>query len=256
MILAAGLGTRLRPLTERVPKPLVEVAGHPLIAYGFGLLRAAGIRDVVVNLHHRRERVAAALGDGSRFGVRIHYSLEETLLDTGGGIRHAAALLDEIAATDGDPRGPIVIANSDAISEIPVAAVVAFHRERRALVTLALRDDARAEAYGTFGVDHRGRIRRFVGEQRSASDGSGLRDLMFASLHVIDRSVIDRMPSGRAFGTMSELYPGLFRAGEPFFGFVYGGRWLTVDTAEDLANAQAALGRDGLPRYMRDLPVG
>jgi NDP-sugar pyrophosphorylase family protein len=251
MILAAGLGTRLRPLTETTPKALVEVAGHPIIAYGLGLLREHGISDVVVNLHHLSDRVVAALGDGSRFGVRIHYSLESVLLDTGGGIRHAAPLLDEIGRRSGCERGPIVIANSDVITEIPVGEVLRFHRERGALVTLVLRDDPRAASYGLFGIDGDGRIRRFLGEGAPAQ---GLRELMFASLHVIERSVIDRMPPRQAFGTMRDFYPELFRAGEPFYGFEYTGRWLTADTPEDLAATAEALRRQGLPGYMRGLP--
>ena len=144
MILAAGLGTRLRPLTVRTPKPLIEVAGHPLIAYGIGLLRSHGIEDVVVNLHHLGEQVVRALGDGASLGVRLHYSLETELLDTGGGIRQAAPLFEQIGRERGDPRGPIVIANSDVISEIPVSDVVRMHRERGALVTMVLRPDPRA----------------------------------------------------------------------------------------------------------------
>ena len=195
MILAAGLGTRLRPLTVRTPKPLIEVAGHPLIAYGIGLLRSHGIEDVVVNLHHLGEQVVRALGDGASLGVRLHYSLETELLDTGGGIRQAAPLFEQIGRERGDPRGPIVIANSDVISEIPVSDVVRMHRERGALVTMVLRPDPRAAGYGLFGIDEAGRIRRFLGE---GSDDPSLREMMFASLHVIDPSVIDRMPAGVA----------------------------------------------------------
>jgi len=250
MILAAGRGSRLRPLTDRTPKPLVEIAGHPLIAYGLGLLRSEGVRDVVVNLHHLGERVVAALGDGARFGVRIHYSLESTLLDTGGGIRHAAPLLDEIGRATGDTGGPIVILNSDVVCEIPVRDVVAFHRARRALVTLVLRDDPRAAEYGVFGIDRDGRIRRFLG---AGDPDPALRELMFASLQVIEPSVIERMPEGRPFGTMRDLYPALFAAGEPFYGYVYPGRWFTADTAADVERAGDALRRDGLPAYMRDL---
>jgi len=95
MILAAGLGTRLRPLTDHTPKPLVEVAGVPLIAYGLCLLRDAGIRDVVVNLHHLGERVMSGLGDGSRYGVRIAYSHEPKALETAGGIVQALHLLGD-----------------------------------------------------------------------------------------------------------------------------------------------------------------
>ncbi len=251
MILAAGRGMRLRPLTDHTPKPLLEVGGHPLLAYGLGLLRAAGIEDVVVNLHHLGERIASALGDGAGYGVRIHYSTETTLLDTGGGIRHACGLLDEIGRSAGDDRSPIVVLNGDVISEIPVGEVLRLHRERAALVTMVLREDPRAAHYGLFAVDQDGRIRRFLGE---GDPDTTLPELMFASLHVIDRSVIDRMPQGCAFGTMRDLYPRLFRAGERFAGFVYRGRWLTADTPEDLARTQAELHRSGLPGYMHGLP--
>ncbi len=247
MILAAGLGTRLRPLTETTPKPLVEVAGHPLVAYGIGLLRAAGIEDVVVNLHHLGDQVVRALGDGSRLGVRLHYSPEATLLDTGGGIRQAAPIFERIGRERGDPDGPIVIANSDVISEIPVADVVRVHRERGALVTMVLRPDPRAAGYGLFGIDGEGRIRRFLGE---GDPDPSLREFMFGSLHVIEPRVIDRMPEGRPFGTMRDLYPVLFREGERFEGFVYDGPWWTADTAADLAATSEAL-RRGLPSYMR-----
>lgn len=247
MILAAGLGTRLRPLTETTPKPLVEVAGHPLIAYAIGLLRESGVEDVVVNLHHLGDQVVRALGDGSALGVRIHWSPEETLLDTGGGIRQAAPIFERIGRERGDPGGPIVIANSDVISEIPVADVVRRHRERGALVTMVLRADPRAAGYGLFGIDATDRIRRFLGE---GDPDPTLRELMFGSLHVIDPRVLDRMPQGRPFGTMRDLYPVLFREGGRFEGFVYEGPWWTADTAADLAATSEAL-RRGLPSYMR-----
>ena len=89
MILAAGFGSRLRPLTDRMPKPLIDVAGKPLIAYSLALLRAAGIREVIINLHHRGEDIRAALGDGAAYGMAITYSVEEPILDTGGAIRRA-----------------------------------------------------------------------------------------------------------------------------------------------------------------------
>lgn len=252
MILAAGLGTRLRPLTDQTPKPLIEVAGHPLIAYGLGLLRQHGIRDVVVNLHHLSGRVVEALGDGRRFGVRIHYSLESELLDTGGGIRHAAPLLDQIGRASGTQGSPIVIVNSDVVSEIPIDRVLRLHRERSAKVTLVLRDDPRAAEYGLFGIDASGRVRRFLGEGAPAT---GLRQLMFGSLQVIDPSLIDRMPADRAFGTMREFYPALFRAGEPFYGYVYEGRWFTVDNPTDLAAANDGLRGAGRLDYMAELPL-
>lgn len=247
MILAAGLGTRLRPLTDRVPKPLVPVAGMPLVLYGIGLLRSEGLRDIVLNLHHLGDQVARTLGDGAAWGVRLRYSRETELLDTGGGIRHAAPLLDEVGRAIGDERGPIVIANSDVISEVPVADVLRVHRESGARITMVLRPDPRAASYGLFGFDAAGRIRRFLGE---GDPDPSLREMMFASVHVIDRSVIDGMPAGRAFGTMRDHYPGLFRAGEHFQAYIYEGPWHTADTAQDLARTEAALRGGAMPGYM------
>src|SRR5262249_17667983 len=93
MVLAAGFGSRLRPLTDHTPKPLLKVGDHPLIAYALALLRAAGIRDVIINLHHRGEQVRAALGDGAAFGLSISYSEEDPILDTGGAIKKAQPFL-------------------------------------------------------------------------------------------------------------------------------------------------------------------
>jgi NDP-sugar pyrophosphorylase family protein len=254
MILAAGRGVRLRPLTDTTPKPLLDVAGHPLIAYGLGLLRAYGLVDVVVNVHHLGEKLRAALGDGSRYGVRIRWSVETTLLDTGGGIRFAAPLLDDLLAPGIEDRrdAPIVVMNGDVVSEIPIAEVVRFHRERDALATFVLRDDPRAADYGVFAVDENGRIRRFL--DRGNPDRR-LREHMFASLQVLDPRMLELMPPGRPFSTMRELYPELFARGERFFGYLYSGPWYTADTEQDLARARAALAPPSVPSYMRDLPL-
>jgi NDP-sugar pyrophosphorylase family protein len=253
MILAAGRGTRLRPLTDTTPKPLIDVAGHPLLAYGLGLLRQSGIHDVVVNVHHLGERLREVLGDGARYGVRIRYSMEKTLLDTGGGIRFATPLLEELMpAGITDPAdSPIVVLNGDVVSEVPLRDVVAFHRARRALATFVLRDDPAAAAYGLFGIDQGGRVRRFLGRGAAAT---GLRELMFGSVQVLDPRMLALMPPARPFSTMHDLYPELFGRGERFFGYSYTGRWYTADTSEDLARVRAALSGAGMPAYMRDLP--
>ncbi|HEY6598064.1 MAG TPA: sugar phosphate nucleotidyltransferase, partial [Pseudomonadales bacterium] len=112
MILAAGRGERLRPLTDHTPKPLVAIAGTPLIVHQLRWLAAAGITDIVINLHHLGDAIAAALGDGAQFGVRIHYSRETTLLETGGGIVRALPSLG---------AGPFVILNGDVWTDYPFA---------------------------------------------------------------------------------------------------------------------------------------
>jgi NDP-sugar pyrophosphorylase family protein len=187
------------------------------------------------------------LGDGSRYGVRIRYSVEEELLDSGGGIRHAARLF-------GDE--PVVVLNSDIICDVPIRDVVRFHEHERSLVTLVLRDDPDARRYGLFGVDPQSRIRRFLGESLPDLSQAPLRDYMFASVQVLDPAVIRAMPEGRPFSTMREFYPALFRSGASFCGYVYPGPWLTVDTRSDLERAEADLAAAGLPSYMENLPPG
>ncbi len=113
MILAAGRGERMRPLTDHTPKPLLPVGGRPLIEHWLLRLRAAGYRDLVINLHHLGGQIAARLGDGARFGLRIRYSREAVLLDTAGGIRHALPLLGD---------APFLVVNGDVWCDHPLTA--------------------------------------------------------------------------------------------------------------------------------------
>ena len=132
MLFAAGLGTRLRPLTDTLPKCLVPVNDRPMIDYPLMLLRHYGIREIVVNVHHHAERVEEYLGDGSRCGVDIAYSREPVLLDTGGGLLGAKRFLDQ---------DTFVIMNSDVLIDLRLDEVLRFHRRQEAAVTLVLRKD-------------------------------------------------------------------------------------------------------------------
>ena len=239
IILAAGLGSRLKPLTDKTPKPLLEVGGHPLIVYSLNLLRAHGIDEVVINVHHLGDRIEEALGDGSRYGLNILYSHEETLLDSGGGIRQAATRFE------GALESPIVVMNADVVSAVPLGKLLAFHQERRALLSLTLRDDPRKHAYGVFGIDNEGRIQQFLGRGPS----NALPEYMFGSVQVLSPELIERMPDG-AFPSMRSFYPTLFDQGARFFGYVYDGPWFTADTPEDLESTDAALRAGGVPAHM------
>jgi NDP-sugar pyrophosphorylase family protein len=239
MILAAGLGTRLRPLTDTLPKPLVRVAGRPVIEYAIGLLRAVGIRDVVINVHHLREMLQRHLGDGSAWDMRIRYSIEEEILDTGGGIKKAAALL-------GDE--PFVVLNGDTIMDAPLAGLIARHHAERAMATMLLRPDPAAERYGIIRTDAEGRVRSFLGTPAVPSDAPWA-SYMFAGLHVLDPRVFSIMPAGRPFSITRETYPLMLARGDVVLGVPFEGVWFTVDTPEALDAADQALrtGRVSLP---------
>jgi len=229
MILAAGLGTRLRPLTDTVPKPLIDVAGVPLIAYPLAVIREAGIREVIINLHHLGSQIRTALGDGSRYGVTIAYSEEDPILDTGGAIQKAEPFLRD---------DTFVVLNSDSVIDLDLARVIAWHREKRALATMVLRADPEAERYGVIETDRAHRIRRFLGSPDHV--GRPLEGRMFAGVHVFEPGVFSYMRPGR-FGINAETYPAMLAADAPLFGFPYSGYWAVLDTHEGLERGRREL---------------
>lgn len=233
MILAAGFGSRLRPLTDRMPKPLVRVGGHPMIAYPLAILREAGIREVLINLHHLGAQIRDALGDGSTYGLSITYSEEDPILDTGGAIKKAEPFLRE---------DTFAVLNSDTVLDLRLADVVAEHRRLGALATMVLRPDRDAARFGVIEIDATRRIRRFLG--RPAAVEGTLTPLMFAGVHVFEPAVFSYMEHGR-FGINASTYPRMMAAGCPLYGFPFSGYWRVLDTHAGLAEGRVEL-EDGL----------
>jgi mannose-1-phosphate guanylyltransferase len=232
MILAAGKGARLRPLTDSIPKPLIDVAGRPMIAFPLELLRRAGIDEVIINLHHLGDNIRAALGDGSAYGVRISYSVEDPILDTGGAIE---------AARDFLSGGSFVVANADVVIDADLRHVVEFHRRQGATVTMVLRPDPLAERRDDIGIDAACRVRRFLGRDYDAAGTTGER-FLFASMHVFEPRVFDYMRPG-VYSITRDIYPRLLAAGEPIYGYVHRGYWRVLDTPQDLEAGRRELDR-------------
>ena len=155
MILAAGLGTRLRPLTDTIPKPLLPVEGLPLIVWNLLLLRAGGIREVIINLHYLGSMIEEALGDGSRWDMRITYSHEAELLGTGGGLKAAEWFFD---------GQPFLVMNGDTLIDLDLQAFLDFHDVQGGVATLVLRDDPQAAQWGAVETDAQGHILRIIGQ--------------------------------------------------------------------------------------------
>lgn len=160
MILAAGRGERMRPLTDHTPKPLLEVAGKPLIVYHLHNLAAAGIREIVINHAHLGHRIEAALGDGSAYGVSIRYSAEDTALETGGGILRALSLLGD---------DPFVVINGDVWTDFPFASL---RDKGERLAHLVLVNNPQHHPRGDFSLEH-GRV-RVHGDHRLTFSGIGV----------------------------------------------------------------------------------
>lgn len=230
MILAAGFGTRLRPLTNTTPKALVPVAGRPLIEYGLLLLKAYGIEEVVINLHHLGEKIRATLGDGSRYGLHLIYSPEDPILESGGGIKNAQYFLE------GDT---FVVLNCDTIIDLDLHALLTAHQKTRAAATLVLRPDPDAARYGILETDASNRIRRFLGQPPVVHEP--LSPYMFTGCQILEPRVFTFMPEVKPFSTTRITYPSMLQAGEPLYGCIHPGTWMTVDDAEAMARATQAI---------------
>ena len=221
MVMAAGLGERLRPLTESCPKPLLPVAGRPLIAYPLGPLRRAGIRDVVINTHYRAPDIRERLGDGASLGMRITYSHEPVILGTGGGIRNVEPFFE---------GNTFVVINSDVVADADIASVIRLHQERGAAATMVLRRDPDPGACAAVEVDGAGRVREILG--LVGWGGEPLEKLMFAGIQVLEPHVFRYMPAEGAFSMTGITYPAMIRAGETICGALHAGYWSDPGTPE------------------------
>lgn len=187
MILAAGLGTRLKPLTDRIPKALVPIAGKPLLEWQLEKLRAAGIRDVVINVHHFADQVEAYVRENASFGMDIRFSDErELLLETGGGLRKAAALL-------GNDQ-PVLVCNVDVLSTICLDKLIAAH-DPKTLSTIVV-SPRETQRYFLFDTDRRlmGWTNRKTGEVKPAElNTEGLEPLAFSGMHIVSPEIFEVM---------------------------------------------------------------
>lgn len=229
MILSAGLGTRLRPLTDNLPKPLLPVEERPLIEYTLRLLRKHGLTDVIINLHYQGDKIVRALGDGSRLGMKIRYSEEPRILGTAGGIKKMETFLSE---------EPFLVINSDILVEINLDRVIELHRREKAAATLVLREDPEVDTWGAVGVDSHNRIRQFLGKPDWR--GEPLSKRMFTGIHVMDPRVLDYIP-GQGFSTIIDTYVEMLRKGEWLAGHVHKGYWIDIGTPERYRKVQEDL---------------
>ena len=245
MVLAAGQGTRLHPLTEHTPKALVQVAGRPMIEYSLLLLKHYGIRDIIINLHHLGDRIESYLSDGKQWGVHITYSKEVELLDTGGGLLKAKPFLQD---------GTFIVINTDVLIDLSLSELIAFHVKKRAAATLVLRPDPLADQYGSMEIDGDGRIRRFLQTRIATELSVPTTELMFTGVQVLEPRVFDYMAPADAvlkFSTTKDTYPRMLLHQERLFGFRFGGFWQDVGTASRIKQAEDSLAGKARLHYLQ-----
>jgi NDP-sugar pyrophosphorylase family protein len=239
MILAAGLGTRLRPLTDDRPKALVEVGGRTLLEITLSRLRMFEVREAIINVHHFADMVVDYLRANHNFGMRIEISREEILLDTGGGLKKAAWFFLE----DSDGRDdPFLLHNVDVISTIDLARMLQFHREWRALATLAVQE-REASRYLLFDEQKRlcGRRAGRDAKDEVVREAAKPQALAFSGVHVISPRIFEKMTEDGAFSIIGS-YLSLAAQGGNILGFradqYY---WRDLGRPENVARAERDL---------------
>jgi mannose-1-phosphate guanylyltransferase len=217
LILAGGEGTRLRPLTSTVPKPVVPLVDRPFISFMLDWLRRHGVDDIVMSCGHLATGVRNALGDGGAFGVRLRYVEEPEPMGTGGAVKFAESLLDE----------RFLVLNGDILTDIDLTAQMAQHERTGASATLALTPVEDPSAYGLVRTAPDGAVTAFV-EKPSADQVDTNR--ISAGAYVLERSVLDMLESGRPASIERDVFPRL--VGDGLYGYLADGYWLDIGTPE------------------------
>jgi NDP-sugar pyrophosphorylase family protein len=228
MVLAAGYGKRLRPLTTYYAKPALPLLGRPMIEYTLRRIARQGIREVVVNLHHRPETLEAAFARVPE-SLTLHRSFESEILGTAGGLKRAAELLG---------KGVFLLLNGDTISDFDLERMAEVHARSKARATLLLRPRPAGGGYSGIQVGRRGEI---LGIERGRE---GTAELMFAGVWLLDPSVLELL-SGEPGGLEEELLPRLIEERRAF-GSVQDGRWISIDTPRRYWEASLTMVRDRL----------
>lgn len=217
ILLVGGLGTRLKPLTNESPKPMLPVAGLPVTEHQIIAAKRAGIHTLVLATSYLAEVFIPYFGDGSKWGIKILYAVEKEPLGTGGAIRNAAELLQ------GDE--PIVIFNGDVLSQHSIADQIKFHEEKEAAVTLHLIEVDDARAFGCVPTDLTGQVTAFLEKMENP-----VTKFINAGCYVFSPDVINEIPLGEVASVERETFPALIAKNRPVFGYKEQAYWLDVGT--------------------------
>ena len=215
VVMAGGEGSRLRPLTIGRPKPMVPMVSKPVMAHILDLLKRQGITKVVVTLHFMPEVIQSYFGDGHSLGMDIGYAIEEIPLGTAGSVKNAQEYLDE----------PFIIISGDAVTDINLQQVIAFHREKKSEATLTLYRVPNPLEYGVIVTDSDGKITQFL---EKPSWGEVISDTVNTGIYVIDPSVLDLIEEGVPTDWSQDVFPRLLSSARPLYGYVADGYWTDV----------------------------
>ena len=225
MVLAAGLGERMRPLTSTLPKPLLPIANKPVLGYVLEHLARHGFTEVIANLHYRPEEIVDQFGGGSQYGVNLTYSYEEQLLGAAGGVKRCLEFFEEET---------FLVTGADDLTTIDLTALLCAHREAGALASIALVEVEQTSEYGIVVTDEEGRIDRFVEKPK----GKPPSKLANTQIYLFESEILDFIPPEQFYDFGYNVFPALVEAGAPFFGFQVEGYWRDIGSTKDYLEAQ------------------
>ncbi len=229
MILAAGKGTRLFPLTGEVPKPMAPVVDTPIIEHIFSLLARHGVSEAHVNIHYLADALLEAYGEESRVdGMEVRFVEEVSLTGTAGGVKHLAGAAGGFGET-------FVIVSGDALTDVDIEALVAFHKEKGALATIALHRVYDTSEFGVVEVDDEGNI---LGFQEKPDPKVAISTLANAGVYVLEPEALEYIPENTFFDFATDVFPRFLEAGERFIGYEGDFYWSDIGTLEAYRQAQ------------------
>jgi mannose-1-phosphate guanylyltransferase len=228
ILLVGGFGTRLMPLTKNTPKPLLTVAGIPVTEHQLNMAKAAGISHIVLATSYLSELFTPYFGDGSQWGMKIEYAVEETPLGTGGAIRNAAKLMNSSES--------IVILNGDVLSSHNLAEQIRQHETNNADVTLHLTQVEDARAYGCVPTDSEGRVTAFLEKMENP-----VTNQINAGCYVFNPRVLNSIPLDTVVSVERETFPLLVKNGAAVYGYVENSYWVDIGTPQALMNASCEI---------------
>ncbi len=215
MILAAGVGSRLDPLTRHIPKPMVPIVNSPVMEHIIQLLSKHGVKDIMVNLHYLADQIESYFGDGSKWGVNIHYSREERLWGDAGSVKRCEEFFDDT----------FLVIGGDDLSDIDITGMLRLHTKKKALATIALSLVDDPSEYGIALLNEHGRITRFLEKPRGEVIFSNTAN---TGMYIFDPQVFEMIPRGVAYGFGHNLFPRLLEHRARFYGHLTSSYWRDV----------------------------
>ena len=219
VIMAGGQGSRLRPLTCDLPKPMVPMANRPMMEYIIELLGKHGMEDIAVTTWYLPEVIEEHFGDGAAFGCSLHYFVEDRPLGTAGSVKNAAAFLD----------GTFLVISGDALTDFDLAKAIAYHREKQALATLVLTRVSSPLEYGVVFINEAGKVERFL---EKPSWGEVFSDTVNTGIYILEPEILAMIPEETQFDFSRDLFPMLLQSGRGLYGYVSEGYWSDIGNIE------------------------